>query len=377
MLRVYRTGHKVFLLPYRVGAGRRGKQRWHRVGNATAISLKAAREVARAILDEVAKGGDPAGERRDEAKRERSRLGPALDRYEASLEARHVVKRGDVLSLLRRELMAPLGNIELDALDRVTLVERVRAVEQGGRPGAARELRTRAGVFLGWAVDEGLIKASPLHGWRQPRRTRAQRLEQPGRALSDAELPIFWTAAEAEGWPFGPYLQMLLLLGQRRTERSFMRWSDLEEDAWIIPAEVTKSGRAHRVPMPRQGAAILRELPRLRGSEFVFPGRHGRPMTGWRTRLLPVYEHTAAKGMARWTPHDLRRTMRSGLGALGVEPVISELMLNHAVSDNLARIYDRGEYWQQRMEAAGRWADHVFGAVEGGGGTVVPLRRAK
>jgi hypothetical protein len=52
-------------------------------------------------------------------------------------------------------------------------------------------------VFLGWATNEGLISASPLVGWRRERRTRAERLEQPGRALSDDELPVphnlkFW-----------------------------------------------------------------------------------------------------------------------------------------------------------------------------------------
>lgn len=376
LLRVYRTGHKVFLVAYRIGIGRKGKQRWHRIGDAAAISLKAARETARAVLDEVAKGGDPAGERKEAARRERARLGPALDRYKAALETRHVVKRDEVVSLLRRELLKPLGNIDLAEIDRPMIIDRLDAVAKSGRPGAARELRVRAGVFLGWCVDEGLMKASPLAGWRQPRRTRAQRLEQPGRALADHELPIFWNIAGTAGWPFGPYLQMLLLLGQRRTETAMMRWSDIDGDVWIIPAEVTKSGREHGVPLPRQAVAILDGLPRLKSSGFAFPGRHGRTMTGWNTRLRPIYEQTAACGMPPWTPHDLRRSMRTGLGRLGVDPVISELLLNHAVSDELTAIYDRGEYWQQRVDAAARWADHVVGTVEGGG-MVVPLRRAR
>jgi integrase len=376
MLRVYRTGHKVFMVAYRVGAGRTGKQRWLKIGDAAAISIKAAREAARAVLDEVAKGGDPAGERKEAARRERARLGQALDRYEASLEDRHVVKRADLLSLLRRELLVPLGNIDLAQIDRPMVIDRLDAIARSGRPGAARELRVRAGVFLGWAADQGLIKASPLAGWRQPRRTRAQRLERSGRALSDAELPILWSIAGAAGWPFGAYLQVLLLLGQRRTETAMMRWSDIEGDVWTIPATVTKSGRAHRVPLPRQVVEILNGLPRLKSSGLVFPGRHGRAMTGWNARLRPVYDQTAARGMAPWMPHDLRRTVRTGLGRLGVEPVVAELLLNHAVSDELIAIYDRGEYWQQRAEAAAHWADYVTGTVEGGD-TVVPLRRAQ
>jgi hypothetical protein len=69
--------------------------------------------------------------------------------------------------------------------------------------------------------------------------------------------------------------------------------------------------------------------------------------------------------------------MRTGLGRLGVDRIVSELLLNHAISDELTAIYDRAGYWQQRVEAAARWADHVLGLAEtGGGAAVVPLRTA-
>jgi hypothetical protein len=49
--------------------------------------------------------------------------------------------------------------------------------------------------------------------------------------------------------------------------------------------------------------------------------------------------------------------------------VIAKLLLNHAVSDELTAIYDHGDYWRARVEAAGCWADHVMGSVEGGSST--------
>jgi hypothetical protein len=95
-------------------------------------------------------------------------------------------------------------------------------------------------------------------------------------------------------------------------------------------------------------------------------------MTGWNKRLEPVRERTAAAAMAPWTLHDLRRTMRTGLGRLGIDGVIAELLINHAVSDELAQIYDRGDYWEMRGKAASRWADHVMHLVKAGD-KVVPL----
>jgi integrase len=260
------------------------------------------------------------------------------------------------------------------------MVERVEAIEREGLPGKANDFRAKVGAFLNWAASSGLIPANPLTGWRRARRTRAQRLEQAGRALDDAELPILWRAAEAEEDAFfGAYVRILLLSGQRRSETAAMRWRDVDLAAgcWTVPAEVTKAGRMHRVPLPPEAVALLRGLPRLAGTDLVFPGRHGRPMSGWTTRVEDLRRVTAREGMVRWTLHDLRRTVRTGLGRLGVDPQIAELLLNHAIGDELAATYDRGDYWRQRVEAASRWARYMAGLVDGQPeGTIAMLRRA-
>ena len=356
-----RGNRKTVLLQYRDAAG---KQRWYRIPDAAPKDMA---EAAAIVRGRIAKGEDPAGERKAETKRARARLEPALDAYEKDLERRHVVKRGEVMSLLRRELLRPLGNVDLATLTRNDLVERIAAVEASGRPGAAQELRKVAAVLLGWCADTGRITTSPLAGWRRQRKTKAQRLDRPGRALEDWEIAVLWKAAQAHEWPwFGAYLQMLLLLGQRRTETTLMRRSnvDLRRGVWTVPAEITKSGREHKVPLPAPALAILGNLPGAIGSPYVFPSpERNKPMTGWSKRLPAVYERTAAAGMAPWTLHDLRRTMRTGLGRLGVDPIIAELLLNHAISDELRQIYDRGDYWKRRMRAAERWAGHVVGLV--------------
>src|SRR4051794_20237112 len=275
--------------------------------------------------------------------------------------------------MLRRELLRPFGDVDMATLGRAALVERIETIEREGRRGKAKDFRAKAGTFLNWAASSGLIPANPLAGWRRPRRTRAERLARPGRALSDAELIILCRAIADMPDPFmRGYLYTLLFTGQRRTETAVMRRRDLSSDAagsiveWTIPAEVTKAGWAHRVPMPSRLAAIVADLPRLAATELVFPGRGGKPMSGWGQRLAPLQKATAQAGLESWTLHDLRRTVRTGLGRLGVEPEIAELMLNHAPRDELASIYDRGDYWTRRREAADRWAQHVVEKVEHG-----------
>ena len=79
--------------------------------------------------------------------------------------------------------------------------------------------------------------------------------------------------ASAQGWPFAVYLQMLVLLGRRRTETALVAWSnvDLDKSVWTVPPEITKSGRPHKIPLPPQALAILRTHKRAAKSDLVFP----------------------------------------------------------------------------------------------------------
>jgi hypothetical protein len=49
--------------------------------------------------------------------------------------------------------------------------------------------------------------------------------------------------------PFGPFVQFLLISGQRRSEVSGMRWGEIKDDPWTVPPERFKSDATHLVPL--------------------------------------------------------------------------------------------------------------------------------
>ena len=63
-----------------------------------------------------------------------------------------------------------------------------------------------------------------------------------------------------------------------------------------------------------------------------------------------------------WTVHDLRRTVRTGLGELGIQPHIAEAVLNH-IPPKLIRTYDRNKYESEKRDALDKWAAHLKLAV--------------
>jgi integrase len=64
------------------------------------------------------------------------------------------------------------------------------------------------------------------------------------------------------------------------------------------------------------------------------------------------------RGVESLVLHDLRRTVRSGLSRLGVQPHISERVLNHAQPGIIAT-YDVYAYGPEKREALERWAAHL------------------
>jgi integrase len=67
-------------------------------------------------------------------------------------------------------------------------------------------------------------------------------------------------------------------------------------------------------------------------------------------------------GIKAWTPHDLRRTCRTGLAQLKIPPHIAERVLNHA-QDRMPGTYDTHDYLDEKREALDQWTAHLQGLI--------------
>jgi integrase len=153
-----------------------------------------------------------------------------------------------------------------------------------------------------WGVAHDKVPSNPVTGIKI-----AVKKTKTARVLTDAELRALWIASGTLGYPLGPYFQLLVLLGQRRTETAEMRWSeiDLAAAVWTIPATRTTNHRPRRVFLPPQAVDIFKTIPHYRRSDVVFT-TNGSPIGGFsnlKTRLV------RATGINDWCLDDLRRSM--------------------------------------------------------------------
>ena len=238
--------------------------------------------------------------------------------------------------------------------------------------------------LFGWAVERGIIAASPVAGIRAPAPETAR-----DRVLSDDEVRAFLRACKAMGEPFGPLFRLLLLTGQRRDEVASAPWSeiDLGKALWSLPKTRTKNGRAHDVPLAPQAVALIEALPSKGRSPLVFPAKFTRKSSGV-AAVRPVSGFSVAKrqldklmladlgSLPEWRLHDLRRTCVSGMARLGFAVHVAEKVVNHVsgTMGGIVSVYQRHDFADEKRTALAAWANFLDGLVSDKPGNVVELR---
>jgi integrase len=190
--------------------------------------------------------------------------------------------------------------------------------------------------------------------------------------LSDPELAKLWNALPNND--YGTIVRLLILTGCRREEIGALRWSEinLEAKTITIPGSRTKNRTHHVAPLSDLALDILKEQHRIIGRDLVF----GRSDSGYLGFTFSKKLLDEALKLEPWVIHDIRRTVRTGLGKLGVAPHVAEATLNHLPA-KLVRTYDRHTYAAEKRAALDAWASHIrLILAQAEGGNVVAMARA-
>ncbi|MBI5162888.1 MAG: site-specific integrase [Magnetospirillum sp.] len=216
-----------------------------------------------------------------------------------------------------------------------------------------------------WMVRHRLIPVSPVGDLE-----RLSPENKRSRVLSDEEIRAIWSVATDQG-VYGRLVKFLLLTGLRRDEARCLQWREVEglemdgsPPKLVIPPERMKNLRFHALPLNPLAAGILRECPALGDYVFAVSAKPYSTLSKANTRF------DLACDVKDWTLHDLRRTVRTRLAALGISKPISERVLAHA-QDKLDDIYDRHHYLDEKRDALSLWEAELRRIV---GENVTPLR---
>ena len=252
----------------------------------------------------------------------------------------------------------------------------------------SNRVQTTLSTFFAWCIEHEHCDVNPVIGiTRHDEKSR-------DRVLFPAELRAIWKALPDDH--YGSVVKLLALTGQRAAEMGGLRWSELNEegDTVDLPAERTKNGRRHFVPLSAPARAIIDAQPHRvdqdgEPRDLIFGIRKG-PFSGWsncKEALDARIEKALGKPLPHWQIHDLRRSMstylggglgddelrslpvedRKLVGGLEIEPHVIEAVLNHVsgFKAGVAGIYNRSPYAREKRQALDLWADRLPAIVEG------------
>jgi integrase len=178
-------------------------------------------------------------------------------------------------------------------------------------------------------------------------------------------------------------LRLILATGARVGEITKARWSDIDRTntTWHIPAEHSKNGRAHLIHLSDFAIQQISTMAEYRTNSYLLAGARTKVTSTGVKSDTPLSEKTITKAVhdrirnvalkgrtqstgvlmltgGAWSPHDLRRTMASRMGDLGVAPHVIERCLNH-IQQGIVAVYQRQEYLVERQAAFELWGDKL------------------
>ena len=313
---ITKTGTKTFYLYRKID----GRPERVRLGKFPEVSVDDARDAVKEMIGEIAKGHDPAAERR--IRRTAPTLGELFSHWMESHAKPH--KRTWEADKRQYEtyLKAWAGR-DLSAIKKIDVQRlQLRIAEAKGRYIANKVLALLRAMY-NRADDIGYTGGNPTTGIKKYPE------EKRDRFLHGAELRAFFEALATEpNDTLRNYFLVCLFTGARKSNVLAMQWVDIDFETriWRIPE--TKSGEPVVVPLVDAVASLLQTRQEVaNGSPWVFSS-HGK--TGHLVEPKKAWKRIIDRaGLTDVRPHDLRRSLGSWMAMTGAGLPIVGKMLGH------------------------------------------------
>lgn len=370
-----------------------GLMRQVRIGHWPAVGLPAALAAWERLRDQRNSGSDPAAERRGtrhkvaaEAAEARytvlAAVGEYLEAYESSVAQKTYA---EAARLLRTELSA----IEARPVATVTRAEAFDLIESmRSRPVVARRVRQLLGAVWDRALDAGRLPPEVPNWWRLvmrgklPSKGKIVGGEHQGaaekRVLSAGEISQLLSWLPNFTRDVGDALMLYLWTACRGSEICAMERTEITQEGdgwwWTVPRAKLKMRRNPlttdlRVPLVgRAQAVVMRRLAAGQAS-WLFPSRSRSGHIEQKALGVAIWTHMPGCTLrpewerprlpvSNWAPHDLRRSSRTLLAALGCPAEIAELILGH-LPPAMQAIYNRHGYDAERRQWLTRLSERL------------------
>jgi integrase len=316
------------------------------LGNYPALSVAEGRAKARRALHTVQyQGADPAADKK--ANRAAETFGEMVQEYLERYAKREKRSWRKDLQILEKDVLPRFGKRKAKDITRRDIIAMLDDIVERGAPIQANRTLEVVRKLFNWAIGRDILQVNACH--RVPKPSSENRSD---RVLNEAEIRVVWKATDTEAPLTAAAFKLRLLTAQRGAEVLAMRWDQILDGWWTIPAEVAKNGLAHRVPLSPQAQSLLDAIrPLSADTGWVFPGAED---TRHRVAVHKAHNRIRDRCGVSFVPHDLRRTAASHMTGMGISRLVVSKLLNH-VESGVTAVYDRHSYDQEKRAALEAW----------------------
>ena len=342
------------------------KRRHMGLGAYPSVSLAQAREAARKAKAEILAGTDPIDERQKLAAKlheEKFKQITFEQSAVAYIEAhgkswKNEKHRAQWSSTLITYAFPKIGKLAVKDVTQSHVLSILEPIWAEKNETASR-LRGRIEAVLDWATVKKYREGENPALWKGrldkllPAPNKVQK-KNHHKALSINEIPHFFKKLKEKEGISPKALEFTILTAARSGEVRGAQWSeiDIKKAVWTIPASRMKAGSEHREPLSDQAIKILKSMPRIDGSEYVFPSSKGGALSDM--ALLTVMRRMSVDAV----PHGFRSTFRDWAGECTNYPrEVAEQALAHTLQNKVEAAYRRGDSLDKRRKMMQEWAD--------------------
>lgn len=355
------------------------------IGRWPALSQAKAESAWEDLRDQRKAGGDPVLQKREAAAVKKAPAAKGytvrqlcddyLDGHIRKHRQPKGVKETERLFTKRLDDIADKQAATLTRADAFKLLE-----DQSNTPVSTSQLRGELAGAWDYALDAGRIPDTSPNWWRLIMRGRlrskgkvmqGKHIGVAKRVLSEAEagqlirwLPHFTGLVDDA-------LTLYLWTCTRGAEICAMEAKEITEEVdglwWTVPKAKTKNARHAlatdlRVPLVGRAAEVVRRRLSDYPKGYLFPARDGDGTTHSEQAVVQTQvhyyqpysktrpEHVRPRlPVSHWAPHDLRRTSRTLLAAMGCPDSVAEALLGH-MQPGIQGTYNRHGYDKERRQ---------------------------
>lgn len=341
--------------------------RQHRIDLGRYPDLSVSRAIAehKAFKENIAEGIDPREDVPDDIKTVAGLCNYWYQEYAEEQRKRPEIARRS----LDVDIIPDLGHKTLLGIRSIDVHRFLRKiVKRGSKTQALKTLSLLKQIFR-YGESLGLVHTSPAASIKKSDICEAPKPEK--RCLSDDEIARLLKKLNENllSEQFSLATKILLFTGQRRSEITLAEWTevDIDKGEWFIPARKNKSNRDHIVYLSPSVKVFFHGLKQLsHDSIWVLPNVHQKENhVSERALTRAVNRKQHQFGLPKWRPHDLRRTFVTGVNDLGTPLQVTEKIVNHTL-EGMLKVYDKGNYDEQRLEAMLKWDEHLNKLMKNG-----------